>query len=197
LAVLPARVFTRAEPERVRVEVRQASKGWSADRHRQSRPDSQGHAVPAQFAEAGALGAQLLSSACDASCGTVKCRLTNARLLTEYVGDLRSPALRHINPDHAGDPRRRVTRLGGRHGRTPAYQNKTSMNSEIACRACAQAETLVCGVSPAIAAIASKRRLPIGLAVVKTIVSGLRTCIVQQRTRQAPGRPRVACAADP
>jgi hypothetical protein len=41
-----------------------------------------------------------------------------------YVGDLRSPALRHITPDHAGDLRCRVTRFGGGLGRTPAYQNE-------------------------------------------------------------------------
>jgi hypothetical protein len=44
----------------------------------------------------------------------------------DYVGDLRSPALRHITPDHAGDLRRRAARSGRGYGRTPAYQNNPS-----------------------------------------------------------------------
>ena len=62
----------------------------SADRHRQSRPHSQGHAMPAQSAEAAGLSAQLLSSACGRLCGTVKCRLTNARVRNSARGNGRT-----------------------------------------------------------------------------------------------------------
>src|SRR5205807_2342792 len=77
------------------MEVRQAPKSRPADRHRQSRSDSQGHPMPSQPAEAAGFGAQLLPGACGGLCGAVKRRLTNARLRISL-----RLAASHIYPDH-------------------------------------------------------------------------------------------------